>query len=134
VIGLREQSTSGYAGIASLAATDDGGTTVTVFLARNLGESGATPAPSANAATVQILDFAFEPAVVEVKVGTTVTWVNDGPTAHTSTAYGEGGKKVWDSAILPQGGTYSYTFDEPGAFDYLCTLHPSMKAHIDIVP
>ena len=93
----------------------------------------ATPGTdcAGTAATIHIVDFAFEPAQAEVKVGTTVTWVNDGATAHTSAAYVEG-TKYWDSNILNSGQSYSFTFTEPGSFDYLCTLHPNMKAHLDV--
>ncbi len=37
--------------------------------------------------TIRIVDFVFEPAQAEVKVGKTVTWINEGAAAHTSAAY-----------------------------------------------
>ncbi len=82
--------------------------------------------------TIRIVDFDFEPAEAQVKVGTSVTWVNEGAAAHTSAAY-VGGTKYWDSNILESGQSYAFTFTEPGSFDYLCTLHPTMKAHLDVV-
>ncbi len=95
------------------------------------GTPDATPAAATeDAITIRIVDFKFEPATIEVSVGTTVTWVNDGPTAHTSTSFGEGGTKIWDSNILNRGDDYSFTMDEAGSFDYLCSLHPTMKARI----
>ena len=95
------------------------------------GTPDATPHGTPDAGTtVTIVDFKFEPATTEIAVGDTVTWVNDGPTAHTSTSFGEGGKKVWDSNILSRGDDYSFTFEEAGSFDYVCSLHPSMKARI----
>ena len=60
-------------------------------------------------------------------------FVNDGPTDHTTTAYG-GGQKIWDSKILSAGASYSYTFAEVGSFDYVCALHPDMQAHVEVVP
>ena len=148
-IGLREQNGSGYSGIAWLQGNADGGTTVSIFLARDLaevaaaageadgdqtedGDAATAEADEEDEVTIRIVDFAFEPVEETVEVGTTVTWVNDGPTDHTSTAY-EGGDKIWDSAILAAGESFAYTFEEAGSFDYLCTLHPSMKAHIDVV-
>ncbi|MGH2558635.1 MAG: ScyD/ScyE family protein [Thermomicrobiales bacterium] len=101
-------------------------------------EAPATPelapaaSPVAEAVTVRIVDFAFDPTELTVSTGTTVTWVNDGPTDHTAVAF-DGGDKVWDSDILAAGGEYSFTFDEPGAYDYVCGLHPEMTAHIDVV-
>lgn len=91
-----------------------------------------TPA-AAKAVTIIIKDFAFVPANVTVKVGTTVTWINQGPTPHTTTAYDQQGKKIWDSNILLKGQKYSVTFKSPGSFDYLCTLHPFMKGHLTVV-
>lgn len=94
----------------------------------------ATPGtPAAKAVTIIIKDFAFVPANVTVKVGTTVTWINQGPTPHTTTAYDQQGKKIWDSNILLKGQKYSVTFKSPGSFDYLCTLHPFMKGHLTVV-
>jgi plastocyanin len=134
VIGLREQSGSGYSGVARLLDGADGTTTITVFLAQDLAAAGAPEAEAdgEEEVTVHIVDFAFEPATITVEVGTTVTWINDGPTDHTSTAY-EGGDKIWDSEILSAGQTYSYTFEEAGSFPYLCALHPSMTAQLEVV-
>ena len=94
------------------------------------GTPNASPAATDDEVTVKIVDFEFEPATTEVSVGTTVTWANDGPTAHTSTAFGEGGTKIWDSNILNRGDDYSFAMDEAGTFNYVCSLHPSMKARI----
>ncbi len=67
-----------------------------------------------------------------MKIGSTVSWVNDGDATHTSPAY-VGGTTYWDSNILDSGQSYAFTFTEPDSFDYLCTLHPTMKAHLDVV-
>ena len=34
------------------------------------------------------------------------------------------------SGTLPQWGTYSYTFNTPGAYTYRCTIHPGMQGTI----
>lgn len=93
----------------------------------------AVPAasPVAQAVTVTIVDFAFEPAELTVPVGTTVTWINEGPTDHTTVAF-DGGAKIWDSDILAAGDEYAFTFEEAGSYDYVCGLHPDMTAHIDV--
>jgi plastocyanin len=53
-------------------------------------------------AGVTIQDFTFSPATLTVKVGTTVTWTNNGPSAHTTVS----DKGVWTSGTLaaPGGG------------------------------
>ena len=80
---------------------------------------------------VAIRDFAFVPATVRVKAGTTVTWVNCEPSAddvHTSTS--DGG--VWSSGSLPPGAVFSHTFEQPGEFPYHCDPHPFMQASVTV--
>jgi plastocyanin len=36
----------------------------------------------------------------------------------------------FDSGIMQTGQTFSYTFNNPGTFEYYCTLHPSMVGEI----
>ena len=75
--------------------------------------------------TVEIRDFAFEPAVACVEQGGTVTWVNVGDESHTSTGAGSG--PLWDSGLLGDDEEFTRTFDESGEFDYLCLPHPFMQ-------
>lgn len=82
--------------------------------------SGSSSAPAANATAVTIANFAFTPGEVTIKAGDTVTWTNNDTVAHTVTGNG------FDSGSIPQGGTYSHTFDTAGSFDYHCTFHPQM--------
>ncbi len=61
----------------------------------------------------------FEPALVTVPVGTTVTWVDVSGT-HTTTSY----DGLWDSGRrLQVGESYSYTFNQPGVYRYYCVPH-----------
>lgn len=65
--------------------------------------------------------------VLTVPVGTTVTWSNDDPgMIHTVTSV----DGSFDSGFLNEGDMWSYTFDEPGDFEYLCTPHPWMRARV----
>jgi plastocyanin len=59
-----------------------------------------------------------------VKVGETVTWVNDDTVAHTATSQGGA---LFDSGNLPTGGTFRFTFTKAGTYHYFCTIHPWMK-------
>jgi len=92
----------------------------------------ATTAASAPVAadTVSIKNFAFAPANVTVKVGTTVTWTNTDQEAHTVTAK----NGAFTSPALSNGSTYHYTFTKPGTYDYLCTIHPFMTATVVVTP
>jgi plastocyanin len=90
--------------------------------------SGASTAVSKPVATnaVSIQNFAFSPATVTVKVGTTITWTNRDQDAHTVTAT----KRSFHSATLNTGDTFRHTFTTPGTYQYLCTIHPFMTATV----
>jgi amicyanin len=91
--------------------------------------TSASAAPVAGDA-VAIKNFAFSPATLKVKVGTTVTWTNQDTDAHTVTSAGSGG--ALHSAALNSHATYSYTFTKPGTYSYLCTIHPFMTATVEV--
>jgi quinohemoprotein ethanol dehydrogenase len=76
--------------------------------------------------TVRTLDFRFDPPRIQIPVGTTINWENQGSTIHTAT----GQKGEFDSGDLPAGGVYSKTFDTPGSIIYLCTPHPWMIGEV----
>ena len=78
--------------------------------------------------TVSIQDFSFNPGQITVAPGTTVTWTNEGPSPHTTTA--DDGS--WDSGTLQQGEDFSFTFDKPGTYTYHCSIHPDMTATITV--
>ena len=77
-----------------------------------------------NEVTVRMEDNFFSPANITVEPGTTVTWVQEGNNPHTTTSY----DGLWDSGMIEpgSGGSFSFTFDEPGTFDYYCIPHESM--------
>jgi plastocyanin len=76
---------------------------------------------SGSVVDVSIRDFTFTPASVTVKVGTTVRWTNNGPSAHTTTS----DMGAWDSGVLsPNAGTFEMTFSTTGTFPYHCSIHP----------
>jgi plastocyanin len=68
--------------------------------------------------TVRIVDNAgnnsYSPNPIEVKVGETVTWVNDDSAIHTATSTDE----TFDSDILQRVQTFSNTFDKEGEYPY----------------
>ena len=105
--------------------------------------AGAAPAPT----KVSMKDFAFAPATVTIKAGTTVTWTYDesptdpagceGPEfqagipnascpGHSTTAVDKArnGKPLWDSGVHRASGfPFSFTFSRPGTNRYYCTVH-----------
>ncbi|POX63130.1 amidase [Streptomyces sp. Ru62] len=90
---------------------------------------GAQGAPVTGNA-VAIKNFAFSPATLRIKVGTTVTWTNQDTEAHTVTSTGSGGPL--SSAALATHATYRHTFTKPGTYAYLCTIHPFMTATVEV--
>ena len=74
--------------------------------------------------TVRMEDNFFDQANITVEPGTTVTWVQSGNNPHTTTSH----DGLWDSGMIEggSGGTFSYTFEEPGRYDYFCIPHESM--------
>lgn len=75
---------------------------------------------------VTIVDFEFTPATITVQQGDTVTWTNEGPTAHSATA----SDGSFDTGIFSAGGSRSHTFNEAGSFAYICTPHPNMTGTV----
>lgn len=81
------------------------------------GDSGAP------AVTVRVENMAYTPASVTIKKGETVEWVfDDNGLPHDVV---ESGSELFRSELVTEG-TYSYTFEEAGTFDYHCTPHPMM--------
>ena len=74
--------------------------------------------------TVGMEDNFFDEANITVEPGTTVTWVQRGQYGHTTTSY----DGLWDSGLIEGGtdGTYSFTFEEPGRYEYFCGPHEEM--------
>ncbi|HEY5530671.1 MAG TPA: cupredoxin family copper-binding protein [Candidatus Anoxymicrobiaceae bacterium] len=105
-----------------------GGTTTTRTSPSVTQPKGSTqstgPAGTAQANTVTIKDLAFNPGALTIKVGDTVSWMNNDSTAHTVTATG------FDSGVLQPGSEFKHTFTAAGTFDYHCSIHPSMTGTI----
>jgi plastocyanin len=86
----------------------------------------ASGAPQA-ANAVNISNFAFVPATLTAPVGTTVTWTNKDEEPHTVVS-NDG--STFHSAGLGTDGTYSFTFQNAGTFDYVCSIHPMMHGTV----
>lgn len=95
-------------------------------------EHGATPAavpgdPDApGAQSVEIRDYAYQPASITIPAGTTVTWTNADPVPHTATA----ANGAFDTGNLGPGESVSLTFTTAGTYDYSCLYHPNMSGTV----
>jgi plastocyanin len=98
---------------------------------------GASPTTTASAtqpatqpavsATVAIDNFRFDPEVVTVPIGATVTWINHDDVPHTVTATV---KKSFGSGALDTDDHFSHFFSKPGEFTYYCAVHPHMTGRV----
>jgi|GEM_PF-1659098 len=81
--------------------------------------------------TVDINDFIFETTYLKIKPGTKVTWTNRGNVRHDVTSAESSPGQGLGSELLANGDSYSFTFEEPGLYEYFCTPHPSqMRATV----
>ena len=88
----------------------------------------ATAAPAfADDPTVNIKNFMFQMDVT-VSSGSTVTWKNMDGEPHT-VASTDG---VFRSRALDEGDSYSFKFEKPGIYRYICSIHPKMKATVTV--
>jgi plastocyanin len=78
--------------------------------------------------TVEIRNFAFQPATVTVHPGDTVEWKNEDSASHTATE--ETPKPGFDSGVLQSGATWRYNAREKGTYKYICKIHPYMKGEL----
>ncbi len=90
----------------------------------------AHSSPTSNASTVTIENFAFSPANITVKVGTTVTWTNKDSATHTVT--GTDGKTGPDSGNLATGKSFSFKYDTVGTYSYHCAIHSNMTGTVTV--
>ena len=74
--------------------------------------------------SVDILDDSFDPSVVQIGVGDTITWTNTVRTEHSVKA------DSFSSGNLRNGETFSYQFPTAGTYDYACGLHSDMAGQI----
>ena len=89
----------------------------------------ATPTQVAGLNSVMIQNFAFSPATLTIKTGSTVTWMNQDGAPH-QIASDPGSVVAFTSESLAYGASFQFTFNQTGTYSYYCTIHPSMKGTI----
>jgi plastocyanin len=88
----------------------------------------ATNASSTAVATksVHVRNFAFSPAAITVKAGSTVVWTNNDAIQHDVTFDGGG----IASSVLNHNDTFSHTILTVGTYHYICSIHPFMHGTV----
>ena len=72
----------------------------------------------------------FQPASITVAVGATVTWTNGDSAHHTVTS--TSGPASFNSGDMGPGATFSFTFNTPGTYKYVCNYHSWMTGTITV--
>jgi predicted lipoprotein with Yx(FWY)xxD motif/plastocyanin len=99
----------------------------TATSASSSGDVAVTEGGSLNAT---IAGFAFNPGVLKIHKGTTVTWMNNDDASHTVTS----DNGAFDSGTIRHDGSFSFTFSDTGTFAYHCAFHSGMTATVIVVP
>jgi plastocyanin len=86
-------------------------------------------ADAAEANAVTIDNYQFAPAMLTVRAGTTVTWVNQDSDIHSVVA-DDGDPVMFKSAGLDTDDKFTFTFAKAGTYLYHCSLHPHMIGKI----
>jgi len=89
----------------------------------------------------------YDPPVINIKVGDTITWLNDDREGHTVTSGDSAGRFGWmsnkqgsfgepdeifDSERFMPNDSWTHTFEDAGIFPYFCTFHPWMEGIVNV--
>lgn len=94
------------------------------------GKAAQTAVATDAAPQVIIDNYAFSPVALTVKVGTTVTWINQDDDAHTV----DSTQGKFKSATLNKGDRFVFRFTEAGEYPVYCRFHPKMTAKVIVQP
>ena len=89
--------------------------------------SACGPMAGDQGAIVNMSNLEFTPQEVTIPAGATVTWQNSDLPEHTVTAGTRGNPTGLFDATVASGEEFSFTFDQPGTYEYFCTIHPDMN-------
>ena len=83
-------------------------------------------AVGAEANTIVLKDFHFSPMSLTVPAGATVIWKNLDGEPHTVVS--DAG--LFRSGGLDQNDSFTFKFDKPGTYRFICSIHPTMMGTI----
>jgi plastocyanin len=91
-----------------------------------LGAVAVSGCTSQSSNTITIQNSSFNPSMLTIKAGTTVTWINkaNGTMDVTSDS------GTFSSGNLSTGQSFNYTFSNTGTFPYHSSINPSMTGQI----
>lgn len=118
-----------------LAVRVFGATLLFVILAVGCGTesgSGGSGGGGDGGAVTMTRAFTFDPTLLSVDRGATVTWTNTDMIQHTVTSGEPGTPTGKFDKTVDAGGTFSFTFADAGTFDFFCNFHRSMVGQIQV--
>jgi plastocyanin len=93
-----------------------------------------TPTSGGSTARVIITATSFDPAILNIKPGTTVTWINEDRTSHRVVHLPEANNpELFHSEAFWPGESFSYTFREAGRYSYGDPQHGGGRSPLVIV-
>ena len=91
-----------------------------------LGAVAVSGCTSQSSNTITITNSSFNPSVLTIKAGTTVTWINKANGTMDVTS----DNGLFSSGNLSTGQSFNYTFDNTGTFQYHSSINPSITGQI----
>lgn len=92
---------------------------------------GAQVGPAGDS-PVRIANFQFTPPTLAVKPGAKVTWTTEDTAVHSIKDTSPLATSI--SQDLEKGGAFSITYDQPGAYSYICGIHQYMTGSVTVAP
>jgi plastocyanin len=86
----------------------------------------AAAQPKSGATDVNIVGFVFGPGKIAVAPGQSVSWTNTDDSPHQISVAGR------KTGVLLRGQSEALAFNSEGLFDYVCSLHPTMKGQVEV--
>lgn len=125
-------SATSPASTASASTNETSANATSVNQTAAVASSGGTEVSIVQGAASKTED-AFDPNPAEANAGDIVTWSNGDSVPHTVTS-GQDAKPdgTFDSGILANGQSFSFTFEKAGDYQYYCMLHPNMVGMITV--
>jgi len=115
----RRVRTAAAAGLIALGAA-------AAALAQQSPPAAPQQVAATNEAEISIQSFQFVPAILTVKAGTAVTWLNRDEEPHNVVSL----ERVFRSKAIDGGEKFTAVFDKPGTYNYICAVHPHMRGTI----
>ena len=92
-------------------------------------KSNSTYSNGGTSNTIYMKGSIFSNTNLQVKTGSTITWMNDDNTTHTVTA----DDTSFDSGDIVVGAKFNMTFNVAGTYAYHCKYHSGMKGTVIVV-